>query len=237
MSRTATPKLSIIIPTLDEAAGIVALLRSLQPARQRGAELIVVDGGSADQTVALATPLVDRLVRSAAGRARQQNAGAAAARAPLLWFVHADTTLQGGEDVLLRAQSADWGRFNVRLSDADWQLALIAFFINLRSRMSGIATGDQAIFVNRELFAEVGGFPEQPLMEDVALSRLLRQRQPPCCLRHPIVTDSRRWRRHGVWRTVALMWWLRWRYFCGADPAILWRRYYADRAAQTGRKS
>lgn len=226
---SSAPWLSIIIPTRNEAAHIVPLLTTLQPARARGAELIVVDAGSDDGTAALAAPLVDQLLDCPAGRARQQNAGAAQARAALLWFVHADSGLQGDEDQLLAAWAGDgWGRFDVRLSEADWQLALISFFINRRSRLTGIATGDQGIFVSRPLFDAVGGFPAQPLMEDVALSRLLRRQQRPYCVRRAIVTDSRRWRRHGVWRTVLLMWWLRWRYFCGADPAILWQRYYGD---------
>ena len=220
------PWLSIIIPTLNEASSIASLLDVLQSCRHQGVELIVVDGGSTDQTVLLATPRVDQCIVTAAGRAVQQNAGAAIARGDMLWFVHADTRLEGGEWRLLRECPTGWGRFDVRLSDADWRLALVAALMNLRSRLTGIATGDQCIFVSRALFQSIGGFMQQPLMEDVEISRRLRKAARPQCLRWRITVDARRWRRHGIWRTVLLMWWLRGCYFFGADPAALHRQYY-----------
>lgn len=229
--RRDRPWLSIIIPTLNEAAGIAGLLQAMHGWREQGAELIVVDGGSADATVMLATSLVDHVIVSAAGRAQQMNAGAELAKGQLLWFVHADTFLSGNEYHTLQAhrshwQDGGWGRFDVRLSGQGWRLRMVTALMNVRSRVSGIATGDQGIFISRGWFDAVGGFPVQPLMEDVEISRQLRRLAKPLCLRQAITTDSRRWRQHGVWRTIGLMWWLRWRYFCGADPAQLHRHYY-----------
>ena len=227
---SARPVVSVIIPTLNEAAVIVPLLQGLQPWRARGVEIIVVDGGSSDATMALASPLADLCVACAAGRARQQNFAAAMASGELLWFVHADTVLQGTEPARLLALATDpaplWGRFDVQLVPADWRLRCVATLMNLRSRLTGIATGDQCLFVSSALFRQVGGFPDQPLMEDVELSRRLRRRHWPRCLRGPVQASSRRWQRDGVWTTVWLMWSLRWRYFFGADPAALHRLYY-----------
>lgn len=224
--------LSIIIPTLNEEQGIVGLLDAMQPWRAQGAELIIVDGGSSDDTVTLAESLADRVVLSPSGRALQMNAGAAIASGQLLWFVHADTRLSGSETGLLRTllpmlENGGWGRFDVRLSGTDWRLRMVATLMNWRSRLTGIATGDQGIFVSRLAFDAVAGFPVQPLMEDVEISARLRRISWPVCIGEPIVTDSRRWQRFGVWRTIRLMWWLRWRYFCGASPAELHRNYYA----------
>ncbi|PKM21538.1 MAG: glycosyl transferase [Gammaproteobacteria bacterium HGW-Gammaproteobacteria-14] len=227
MTEHKTPWLSIIIPTLNEAATIARLLLPLQAARSAGVELVMVDGGSADNTVSESAGLVDLCLRTKAGRAWQQNAGAAAASAPLLWFVHADTGLAGDECLrLLHLSQPCWGRFDVRLSERNWRFRLIAGLMNRRSRLTGIATGDQGIFVSADLFRRVGGFPDQPLMEDVEISRRLRRYQKPVCLRTRITTSSRRWQKHGVWRTVMLMWSLRWRYFFGASPAELHARYY-----------
>ncbi|MEE4250205.1 MAG: TIGR04283 family arsenosugar biosynthesis glycosyltransferase [Alcanivoracaceae bacterium] len=224
--------LSIIIPTLDEAQGIVRLLQTMQPWREQGVELIIVDGGSTDNTLALAKSLTDLAMVSEAGRALQMNAGAARARGRVLWFVHADSFLEGEEIHILRAclpklQSGGWGRFDIRLSGNDWRLRMVAAMMNLRSRITAIATGDQGIFISRGWFDRVGGFPVQPLMEDVEISARLRRLGRPVCLRQTIATDSRRWQRDGVWRTIVLMWWLRWRYFRGASAAELHRYYYA----------
>jgi rSAM/selenodomain-associated transferase 2 len=224
-----TPRLSIIIPTLNEAAAIGDTLAALQPLRARGCEVIVADGGSTDATVALARPLADAVVTSEAGRARQQNAGAAAARGEVLLFLHADTRLPPDADVSifdeLRRTGRGWGRFDVRLTGRHPVLRLIERMMNLRSRLTGIATGDQAIFVRREPFRAVGGFPEIPLMEDVALSMALKRLGPPLSLREPVTTSSRRWEEHGVYRTMVLMWRLRAEYWLGADPARLADRY------------
>ncbi len=220
MSKT----LSVIVPTLNEGGVIGDLLQTLQSLRSLDCELIVADGGSIDSTCEQAAPLVDGLVVAAAGRALQMNAGAARAQGEWLWFVHADTRLCGdaGAYLALIEQSArDWGRFDVRL-DADGPvLRLVGAMMNWRSRLTGIATGDQGLFVRRRLFESMGGFAPIPLMEDIDLSRRLRRRQWPACPGRVLGTSARRWQRHGVLRTIALMWRLRLAYFLGADPARL----------------
>ncbi|HEX6910770.1 MAG TPA: TIGR04283 family arsenosugar biosynthesis glycosyltransferase [Longimicrobium sp.] len=222
-------RISIIVPALDEAGGIRHTLEPLQPLRARGHEVLVVDGGSGDGTPELARPFADHVIASPRGRARQQNAGAAVAGGGVLLFLHADTRLPADADALvldgLRAAGRGWGRFDVRLTGAHPLLRVIERMMGIRSRLSGIATGDQAIFARRDWFARAGGFPDIPLMEDVALSRALRRVGPPLCLRPPVVTSSRRWEERGVWRTMALMWRLRLEYALGADPARLAERY------------
>ncbi|MBA2246473.1 MAG: TIGR04283 family arsenosugar biosynthesis glycosyltransferase [Gemmatimonadetes bacterium] len=225
----ATPHLSIIVPALNEAAGIRATLEPLQPLRARGHEVIVVDGGSEDATVALAQPLADRVLVAGRGRARQMNAGAQEARGEVLLFLHADTLLPPEADrrVLeeLARSSRGWGRFDLRLTGRHPLLRLTARLIGLRSRLTGMATGDQAIFVRRDWFEQAGGFPEIPLMEDLALSRALKRRGRPLCLHERVTTSSRRWEERGILRTVLLMWRLRLAYYRGADPHDLARRY------------
>lgn len=216
-------RLAIVMPVLDEAAGIVATLQSLAPLRARGVELVVADGGSRDATVALARPLADRVVAAPRGRARQMNAGAAATAATQLLFLHADTLLPDGADALVQAALARraWGRFDVRITGASPMFPLIAALMNRRSRWTGIATGDQAMFMTRTAFEAAGGFPDQPLMEDVELSRRLKRQGAPACLRERVHTSGRRWEQRGVWRTIWLMWRLRFAYWRGADPARL----------------
>jgi rSAM/selenodomain-associated transferase 2 len=220
--------LSIIIPVVDEAAQVEVALRALSQYRTNGAELIVVDGGSRDDTAALARPFADHVLIASRGRAVQMNAGAAAAHGDVLLFLHLDTRLPDGAELLVRAGLARsgriWGRFDVRF-DGKGSLSLIAFMMNLRSRLTGIATGDQAIFVSRKAFEAVGGFPPIALMEDIALSARLKHIGHPLCLRARVTTSERRWRMHGILRTVVLMWRLRLAYFLGADPAQLARRY------------
>lgn len=227
------PWLSVIVPARNEQDRIGLLLKSMQDWRAHAVELIVVDGGSLDRTVAVAGPLADHCIVTPPGRADQQNAGAALARGELLWFLHADAGLQGDEWralqlVLQSASTPFWGRFDVRMNSTDRRLKLIATMMNLRSRVTGVATGDQGIFVSRELFFLIGGFPQQPLMEDVEISDRLRRVSAPVCLQDSIVVDGRRWQKRGVWRTVVQMWWLRLRYFLGADPVSLHREYYRD---------
>lgn len=222
-------RLSIILPVLNEAVGIAACLQSLQALRARGAALIVVDGGSRDGTPTRARPLADHVLTSPSGRARQMNAGAAVARGEVLWFLHADSAIPADADRLILDALADerlWGRFDVCLSGTARALRIIEWSMNRRSRLTGIATGDQGIFVRREAFERVGGYPDIPLMEDIALSKALKRLSRPVCLRQCLVTSSRRWERDGVWRTVFLMWRLRLAYWLGADPARLARRYY-----------
>jgi rSAM/selenodomain-associated transferase 2 len=228
-------KLSIVIPTLDEAAIIGQSLAALAPLRARGAEVIVADGGSADATVALAQPHADCVIAAPRGRARQMNAGAAVATGDVLLFLHADTRLPAGADALIGAGLAQprraWGRFDVRLDGDHPLLPVVALAMNLRSRLTGIATGDQAMFVRRDVFIAAGGFPEIALMEDIALSARLKRFGWPLCLRARVVTSGRRWQSHGVFRTIALMWRLRLAYFLGVDPARLAPRYDDARGA------
>ncbi|MFM9917124.1 MAG: TIGR04283 family arsenosugar biosynthesis glycosyltransferase [Rhizobacter sp.] len=220
--------LSIVIPTWNEAADVADTLDGLSALRTAGAEVLVVDGGSDDDTVARCNGGADRVLQAPRGRARQLNAGAAAARGEVLLFVHADTRLPDNAmasiGVALEA-GAEWGRFDVEIAGRSVMLPVIAALMNLRSRWSGIATGDQAIFVRRTLFESIGGFPDQPLMEDIELSTRLRRRCRPACLRARVVTSGRRWDRHGVWRTILLMWSLRWRYWMGTPADTLARSY------------
>lgn len=225
-------KLSIIMPVLNEAASIEAALRALAPLRRRGVEVIVVDGGSSDATSELARPLADRVIAGPRGRGVQMNAGAAAARGDVLLFLHADTRLPENADRLvldgLARPVRGWGRFDVRL-DGGGLLALIGLMMNLRSRLSGIATGDQAMFITRAAFEAAGGFPPIALMEDVAFSAQLKRSGRPLCLSERVTTSARRWQRHGVLRTILLMWKLRLAFYFGADPVRLARAYgYAE---------
>ena len=224
--------LRIVIPVLNEGAVLTAKLAALQSLRQQGAdiEFVLVDGGSLDESWARARPWVNRLISSPAGRARQMNAGAAdtqTSQADALLFLHADTQLPpDAYATILRAlQHQPWGRFDVKLASSDPRLRLVAAMMNLRSRLTGIATGDQAMFVKAALFQVVGGFPDQPLMEDIELSKRLKKHALPACLREKVITSARRWEkggeRGGIWRTVALMWRLRWAYFWGAAPEKL----------------
>ena len=224
------PRIAIILPVLNEEAQITVHLKTLQAWRGSDCELIIADGGSADQTVALAQPLADRIIVAPKGRAAQMNAGAAVTQSEILWFLHVDSLPPVEAITLIQAALTDpnrhWGRFDVRLSGAHPALRMVETLMNLRSRLTGIATGDQGIFVRRERFEQVGGYPPIALMEDIALSRLLQRRSPPVCLRPRLTTSSRRWERDGVFRTILLMWRLRLAYFLGANPDQLARIYY-----------
>lgn len=224
-------RISVIIPTWNEAHCIESCLQGLQTLREQQHEIILVDGGSEDDTIARADPWVDQVLMAPRGRARQLRAGAQAARGELLWFVHADTEVpeNAAQQMLiaLRQHGAGWGRFAVRLSGQGWRFRVIEALMNLRSCVTGIATGDQGIFVRRDWYEAVGGWPDIPLMEDVALSRGLKHLDRPLCLSTRLGTSSRRWERHGVWRTVLLMWWLRLAYALGVNPRRLATRYAA----------
>jgi rSAM/selenodomain-associated transferase 2 len=211
-------RISVIVPTLNEAARIAHSLEPLQALRGDGHELIVVDGGSSDATLGCVEPFADRCLTAVRGRASQMNAGAEAACGDVLWFVHADTRAgaeQGRAVVSACADAEAWGRFDVRLSGRQLLLRAVERMMNLRSRVTGLATGDQALFVTRRLFDRVGGFPQIPLMEDIEISRRLRRLRPPLCLHETVVTSSRRWETQGVTRTMALMWYLRAAYAVG----------------------
>jgi rSAM/selenodomain-associated transferase 2 len=222
-------RLSIIIPALDEAENIERLLAGLAPIRARGAEIIVADGGSSDGTPALAAPWADAVIACPTGRAVQMNAGAAQARGDVLLFLHADTELPEDADTLvldgLARSGRRWGRFDVAIEGRSKLLKWIAHMMNWRSRMTGIATGDQAIFVTRFTFAHVGGYVEIPLMEDVALTRTLSRHGKPLALTARVRTSGRRWEKHGVLRTIWLMWRLRFAYWRGVPPHELAVQY------------
>jgi rSAM/selenodomain-associated transferase 2 len=223
------PDLSIVVPTLDEASGLARHLEHLQPLRALGCEIVVVDGGSRDGSLDIARPLADTVLSAPRGRGTQLNAGARAASGHLLLFLHADTRLPPGAVEAVRAALAEggheWGRFDVAIAGRHPLLRVVAALMSWRSRLSGIATGDQAIFVRRSRFEAAGGFPDIPLMEDVALSTALRRVARPACLRLRVITSGRRWESRGVLRTILVMWWLRLRYWLGGDAATLARRY------------
>lgn len=222
-------RVSIIIPALNEAAGITDTLQDLAPFRAGGHEIILVDGGSSDETRALAAPLVDLALQTEPGRACQMNLGARHASGDLLWFVHADTRIPIAAPSVLAAfsrQDPCWGFFQIRLSGRHPLLRLVERLMNWRSRLSRVGTGDQGIFVSRALFEQIGGYPRIPLMEDIALSKALRRMGYPTCPKLKLVAASRRWEQKGVIRTILLMWRLRLAYFLGVSPEQLVKRYY-----------
>ena len=228
--------LSIIIPALNEADALRALLPALF-LQQESVELIVADGGSEDQTPAVVTQRGAQLIVAECGRALQMNAGAAAASGDILLFLHADSQLPANafqlvEDAIARGEL--WGRFDLRLSGKHWLFRVVERLINWRSCLSGIATGDQAIFLRRETFESLGGYAEIPLMEDVDLSKRLKRLAAPCCIRQPLTTSSRRWEHHGIVRTILLMWQMRLAYFLGASPESLAQRYRRSDTAGQG---
>ncbi|MBI4695667.1 MAG: TIGR04283 family arsenosugar biosynthesis glycosyltransferase [Gammaproteobacteria bacterium] len=224
-----TTKLSIVVPILDEAAALPPLLAHLAPLQRQACEVILVDGGSTDGSAALARDSGFTVLDAPGGRARQMNAGADLAAGHILLFLHADTRLPPGAlqeiDRAMSPPKQEWGRFDVRIEGSSRWLPVIAALMNLRSRLTGIATGDQAIFVRRDVFQQAGGYTEQPLVEDIALSRQIKGRARPVCLRECVTTSGRRWESRGVWRTILLMWTLRLRYWLGASPEALARDY------------
>jgi rSAM/selenodomain-associated transferase 2 len=228
MNLESPSRLSIVMPVLDEAAHIASTLAALAPLRAQGMRLIVVDGGSRDGTLQRCATAADVLVTSPRGRARQMNAGARAATGDALLFLHADTTLPPNALALVAEALTHhaWGRFDVHIAGRSRWLPVVAAFMNLRSRLTGIATGDQALFMRREAFDAVGGFPDQALMEDIELcKRLRRHAGAPACLRAEVITSGRRWDERGAWRTIVLMWRLRWLYWRGVNADHLAAAY------------
>lgn len=222
-------RISIIIPVLNEEGSIEATLLPLQPMRRRGHEVIVVDGGSDDETVALAGSLSDRVLQVPKSRGGQMRSGVAESCNEVLWFLHADTVTAPNADyfILDGVTTGDygWGRFDVKLSGVHPLLRVVERCMNIRSRLSSIATGDQGIFVTRQFYDAAEGVPEIPIMEDIAFSRRLKKLGKPLCLRIPLSSSSRRWEHRGVLKTILCMWRLRLAYAFGADPWNLVRLY------------
>ncbi|MGB7948756.1 MAG: TIGR04283 family arsenosugar biosynthesis glycosyltransferase [Candidatus Binatia bacterium] len=222
-------RISIVIPVLNEEKHITATVAALP--RSQPHELVIVDGGSSDRTAEICNRLGATVLVSSRGRARQMNFGARRASGDVLLFLHADTRLPDSafDDIqqALSNPQCVGGRFDVQLDGAHWMLGVIGAMISLRSRLSQVATGDQAIFVRREVFAELGGYPDIPLMEDVAFSRALKRKGRVACLRSRVLTSARRWERDGVWRTILKMWALKSLYLAGISPLRL-KRYYGD---------
>jgi len=215
---------SIIIPTLNEADNIQTCLLKLQNWRGQ-CEIIVADGGSSDNTVKLANPLADKVISSPKGRAKQMNAGAQYASGEMLVFLHADTSLPNNALDLIKLNDKNWGRFNIKLRGKPFMLNVVSFFMNWRSQLTGIATGDQVIFVSRRLFDNAGGYPDIALMEDIAFCAILKQMNAPICLKAKVVSSGRRWEKFGVFKTIGLMWTIRLRYFFGEKPEVLAKLY------------
>jgi len=231
--------ISIIIPILNEADNLpelIAHIVHLDPAPQ---QVILVDGGSLDGSVAIANSVLKsietaqsitdwHIIESTVGRAQQMNAGAMLATGDVLLFLHADTELPA--DAIDNVQQAiaqyDWGRFDVRLDSREPLLKIVGLMINQRSRLMSIATGDQAIFIKKSIFEQIGGYPDQPLMEDIELCKRLKKIARPACLKSKVTTSARRWQQHGTWRTIFLMWHLRFDYWCRVSPDVLKQRYY-----------
>ncbi len=213
---------------INEREALPALLDHLRHWQQRGAEVLLVDGGSDDGSDRLAQAMGFEVIHSERGRANQMNSGAAAARGEVLLFLHADTRLPEEADRLLLAaidNGRDWGRFDVRIIGNSIMLPLVARLMNLRSRLSAIATGDQGIFIRRETFQQLGGFPQQRLMEDIELSARLKKISHPACLKQKVATSGRRWDQNGALKTILLMWRLRWAYWRGSHPDRLAELY------------
>jgi len=220
-------QLSIVVPMLNEADQLPDLLEHLSPLSSQGAEVIVVDGGSGDGSAAMVRAAGFHVIESSPGRARQMNVGARASRGDILLFLHADTRLPEGAMMAIEQAMHlhHWGRFDVRISGRPSTLRLVASLMNWRSRLSSIATGDHGIFVRRSVFDSLGGYPEEPLMEDIDICRALKRIGKPACLALRVSTSGRRWEQRGVWRTILLMWWLRWRHWLGAPVKEIAKAY------------
>ncbi len=225
--------LSIIIPVFNDAVALNHLAPDLRSLRDKGHQIIIVDGGSTDDSFLVANSIADLVITTEKGRAIQMNEGAKFAKSELLWFLHADSKIpeKADQSIISSCQNnvkACWGRFDINLYNSAFSFQIIAALMNLRSRMTGVATGDQAIFVSRNLFSAIGGYQNIPLMEDIALSKSLKQYAKPVCLKQQVLTSTRRWEHRGLIKTVVLMWVLRLSYFFGANPDDLHRLYYPE---------
>ncbi|VAW93181.1 Glycosyl transferase, family 2 [hydrothermal vent metagenome] len=229
---TNEPKISIIIPVINEATSIINFLKPLQYYRNKGHELILVDGGSHDDTLKLSQNYVDQTFSSKLGRAAQMNFGAKHANNTILLFLHSDTYLPNSADTIIinaLTKNKIWGRFNVELSNNRFIFRTIAWLMNLRSKITKLATGDQAIFINKKIFNNIKGYPDIPLMEDIALCKNLRKKYSCVCLSNKIITSSRRWEKNGIYHTIILMWRIRALYYFGVSPKRLAELYYGKK--------
>ena len=242
---TAMATVSIIIPVLNEADNLPLLFDNINRLNPKPQQVILVDGGSTDNSIAIIQSFINKVMpdndrkidwqmtESKAGRALQMNTGAALATGEVLLFLHADTQLpmDAIESVSEAMKRAEWGRFDVQIASRQPTLRLVSQMINWRSRLSGIATGDQAIFISQSLFEQIGNYPNQALMEDVELCKQLKGKQlkgmaKPACLKSEVITSARRWQQHGTWRTIILMWHLRFDYWRGVSADNVKARYY-----------
>lgn len=220
---------TVVIPALNEVSHIGACLAALQPLRAQGWKLVVVDGGSHDGTADRAQQGADEVVIALPGRANQMNAGARVSEGEVLVFLHVDTRLPptfAADMAIFVASEAEWGRFDVSFTNARWPFRMISTFMNERSRLTSVATGDQGLFFRRDFFRRVGGFPLIPLMEDIAISKTARELSLPLCVRSRVITSSRRWEQKGILHTIVLMWVMRLAYFLGVSPQRLYAWYY-----------
>ncbi len=221
------PALSIIVPMLNEIEQLPELMAHLLQWERRGHEVLLIDDGSNDNSESVAKALGFKVFHSHCGRAIQINAGAARAKGSASVFLHADTRmhLDADSQIIKALKKRSWGRFDIKLSGDEWILCVIAFLMNFRSRSSGIATGNQAIFIDRAIFFAIGGFPEQPLMEDIEISKRLKRRGRPQCLQSRVTSSGHRWVAFGVWPTICLMWRIRWAYWRGTSANQLAKEY------------
>lgn len=225
---------SFVIPVLNEAQRISPLLRALRRDFP-DSEILLVDGGSSDASVAAALPLADSVLLGAPGRARQMNLGAACARGEWLCFLHADTQVLFDECDLRAAlkTTGEWCFCQVELAGRHPALPMISWFMNRRAALTAVSTGDQLLVVRRAVFDELGGFADIPLMEDVNICKRLRARSRPLPLALKVRSSGRRWDEQGAFSTVLRMWLLRLAYVCGVSPARLYEHYYGSRALRT----
>ncbi|HEY7556518.1 MAG TPA: TIGR04283 family arsenosugar biosynthesis glycosyltransferase [Candidatus Binatia bacterium] len=222
-------RVSVVVPVLNEERTIARTLAALLPMKPD--ELFVVDGGSSDGTWETCRSLGVEILTAPRGRAAQMNYGAGQATGDVLLFLHADTRLPPTAFSDMRDALGDprcvGGRFDVQLDSDHWMLRVIGAMISLRSRLSKVGTGDQGIFVRREVFQRMGGFPEIPLMEDIAFCRALKRLGAVACLKSKVITSARRWELNGVWRSIFRMWTLKSLYLLGVSPHRL-KRFYDD---------
>ncbi len=222
--------ISIIIPVLNEEATVEQFLTPLtHQCKEHGYELLIVDGGSTDNTVAIAEHY-GRVIHSAKGRATQMNMGAKIAQGDVLLFLHADTLLPhtafAAIEQVLTSSKVVAGAFRLRFDCDSLPYKLVAFSTNLRSRLSNIFTGDQAYFVRTESFRAVGGYPDQPLMEDLEIIAPLRKIGNVVLLPQYVTTSARRHQKIGLLRSVLFMWYLRTLYTFGTSPLRLQQMYH-----------